>query len=95
MVRRSRRGGRPGLEPRDARARRAEHGARGRRLVGDVIVTWRATTDDEDTELRFFEGFESGTVAVVRGEEEGWQTAVLERPSEADRLSEVLVVIDQ
>ena len=63
--------------------------------VGDRIVTWRATTDDEVTELRFVEGFEIGTVAVVRGEQEGWQTAVLERPAEADRLSEVLVVIDQ
>jgi rod shape-determining protein MreC len=63
--------------------------------VGDRIVTWRATTDDEVTELRFVEGFELGTVATVRGEQGGWQTAVLERPADADRLSEVLVVIGQ
>lgn len=46
-------------------------------------------------ETYFVEGFEIGTVAAVRGEEAGWQTAVLERPAALDRLSEVLVVIGQ
>ncbi len=65
--------------------------------IGDRIVTWRAraqgaATEGEAAEMYFVEGFEIGTVKAVRGEEAGWQTAVLERPAALDRLSEVLVV---
>ena len=77
---------------------------------GDRVVTWRARADTEaaeggiaedasaeggSAETYFVEGFEIGTVAAVRGEEAGWQTAVLERPASLDQLSEVLVVVGQ
>jgi rod shape-determining protein MreC len=60
--------------------------------VGDRILTWRAAAQGEAAALRFVEGFEIGTVASIGGEEAGWQTAVLERPSELESLNEVLVV---
>jgi len=63
--------------------------------VGDQIVTWRAATEGEATAFHFVEGFMLGTVAVVGAEEAGWQTAVLERPTGLDGLSDVLVVIGQ
>lgn len=61
--------------------------------VGDRIVTSRTAATSEVAGLSFVEGFEIGTVAVLRGEEHGWQTAVLERPAALEQLSEVLVVI--
>jgi hypothetical protein len=61
--------------------------------VGDQIVTSRAAAAGEVAGMSFVEGFEIGTVAALRGEEHGWQTAVLERPAALERLSEVLVVI--
>lgn len=63
--------------------------------VGDRIVTSRAAAESDVAGMYFVEGFDIGTVAALRGEEHGWQTAVLERPGALDRLSEVLVVIGQ
>jgi rod shape-determining protein MreC len=54
-----------------------------------------APEEGKAAQTYFVEGFEIGTVAAIRGEEAGWQTAVLERPAALDRLSEVLVVVGQ
>lgn len=62
---------------------------------GEAVAESGAALGNGPARIRFAQGFEIGTVTALRGEESGWQTAVLERPAALDRLSEVLVVMDQ
>lgn len=63
--------------------------------VGDVVVTRGAVLEGEAAAFRFVDGFRIGTVRAVRGEEDGWRSAFLDRPPEANRLSDVFVIVGQ
>jgi rod shape-determining protein MreC len=61
--------------------------------VGDTIVTREAVLEGKAVAFHFVEGFQIGTVRALGKEEDGWRSAVLERPPRLDRLSDVFVIV--